>query len=92
MRDTKDNGVNITAVNRDIEKTKTELRRQIKMNFKHIEGMLDAVNKSKTTVEEMLDTRRADALIDKKIISPANNIIECMKGADQLYLKNEAFA
>lgn len=71
---------------KEIEQSQTDLVRQLKMNFKHIMGMAEARKKNAFMSEvERYETVEADNLINKKIIKPARNVIECMHGVKDLF-------
>jgi hypothetical protein len=62
------------------------------MNFKHIMGMAEARAQNPFMSEvERYETEEADALIRKKIIKPARNVIECMRGVKGLFAKHHEF-
>jgi hypothetical protein len=65
---------------REIDNLRTDLRKQLKLNFKHIQGMVEAANHEAFGIENKLDTKAADRLIDKKLIAPSNRVIECQRG------------
>lgn len=62
----------------------------MKMNFKHINGMMEARKKGAFMSElECYDTHKVEKLVQKKIIKPATNVIECSREVVQLVKIND---
>ena len=82
--------VQTRQLRKEIEQSQTDLVRQLKMNFKHIVGMAEARNKNAFMSEvERYETVEVENLINKKIIRPAKNVIECMHGVKGLFAQHE---
>lgn len=77
---------NAKQIRKDIEKARLDLVRLMKMNFKHINGMLEARNPNTFLSEvERYETVKVDKIIEKKILVPSQRVIDCMRGVENLF-------
>lgn len=71
----------LKQIRKETEKARHDLVKQMKMNFKHINGMPEArINNVFLSEAERYETVKVDKIIEKKIIAPSERVIDCMKG------------
>ena len=68
----------LQKIRKDAEVSKTDLVRFLKQSFKHIEGMQHARKQGAGLSElERYDTQEVELLIERKLLRPSNNVLEC---------------
>lgn len=64
--------------------------RFLKQSFKHIEGMQHARKQGRGLSElERYDTREVELLIERKLLRPSNNVLECAVGIKDVQALNQ---